>query len=168
MSKKLTFQDPSSEKLHDLTDITTRLPLYLCDNCEFSSSQISKTKEHLKTKHNIDNYKPYICSICDLKWDNSLSFIRHNQRKHAEHEERQKFICDLCGRALLSRTALKKHKIVHSAGKEKNFVCDICGLATTTDWYLEKHKRQQHKPVIYGNSGCGVFKGGIQKVLFNI
>ena len=101
----------------------------------------------MKTKHSIDNYKPYICSICDLKWDNSLNFIRHNQRKHAEHEERQKFICDLCGRALLSKTALKKHKIVHSAGKEKKFVCDICGLATTTDWYLIKHKRQQHKPV---------------------
>ena len=126
---------------------TTRLSLYLCDNCEFSSSRISETKEHMRTQHNIDNYKPYICSICDLKWDTSLDFIRHNLRKHGEQEKRQKFICDLCGRALLSRTNLKKHKIVHSAGKEKNFVCDICGLATTTDWYLIKHKRQQHKPV---------------------
>ena len=96
---------------------TTRLLLYLCDNCEFSSSRLLETKEHLKTQHNIDSYKPYICSICDLKWDNSLDFIRHNQRKHVEHEKRKKFVCDLCGRALLTRTALKKHKIVHSAGK---------------------------------------------------
>ena len=46
---------------------------------------------------------------------------------------------------MLSSSNLKKHKMLHSAGKEKNFVCDICGLATTTDWYLDKHKRQQHK-----------------------
>ena len=121
-----------------------KLPLFLCDNCDFSASRISETKEHLKTKHDIDVYKPFICNICDLKWDNAGSFLKHNQNHHVGYENRQKFVCDLCGEALLSGNALRRHKMIHSAGKEKNFVCDICGKAMTTQFYLVKHKRQQH------------------------
>ena len=143
---EVCFSEKEIVKHHlDNHKLFTRLPLYLCDNCEFSSSRISETKEHLKTKHDIDEYKPFICNICDLKWDDPCSFFKHNQNHHIGYENRQKFVCDLCGRAMLSSTNLRRHKIVHSAGKEKNFVCDICGLATTTDWYLDKHKRQQHK-----------------------
>ena len=66
-----------------------KLPLFLCDNCDFSSSRISETKEHLKKKHDIDVYKPFICNICDLKWDIAGSFLKHNQNHHVGYENRQ-------------------------------------------------------------------------------
>ena len=53
------------------------LSYFQCDLCDFYSDQRNKTKEHLKTEHNIDEYNPYKCRQCTFKVFNYAELSRH-------------------------------------------------------------------------------------------
>merc|ERR1712008_364013 len=127
-------------KHHQEIHTLLKMPFYLCDKCEFSSDKLVETKKHLISEHGIDEYKPYQCNHCNSKLRKNYDLIQHYERNHTDIENRPKFVCDECGKELLTKTTLKRHKTkVHEKqGNSKKtgdiefesrlkFICEECG-----------------------------------------
>lgn len=58
------------------------------------------------------------------------------------HTDGKSFICDICGFAVFSASALTIHKRTHTG--EKPYYCDICPHKFTTSGGLLRHKKRVH------------------------
>ena len=67
---------------------------------------MSETSKHMKSEHDIDDYKPYKCKHCDYT-HNHIRFLAEHVKNHNPNRS---FICDICGASLKSASSLKYHK----------------------------------------------------------
>ena len=64
---------------------------------------MSETSKHMKSEHDIDDYKPYVCKHCKSAWGDVANYCRH-VRSHYQ----QNVICNVCG-AELKPGSLQHH-----------------------------------------------------------
>ncbi|XP_077576201.1 uncharacterized protein LOC144198874 [Stigmatopora nigra] len=85
-----------------------------------------------------DNYKPYICSVCDKGYEKYSQLERHLKL----HTGEKPCSCTLCNKSFWNQADLDRHMTFHSTIKP--FVCNYCNRAYKRGDSLKRHKRYKH------------------------
>lgn len=64
------------------------------------------------------------------------------ERDHCCKNKPQQFVCDECGKVLISKGGLRLHKIVHDG--VKNHLCPVCGKKFRRNNQLQTHIKRMH------------------------
>ena len=134
--------------------------IYQCNSCEYSSKTKCNMMRHIETRHELSSET---CHICGLKFKSKESMSQHIKKKHYAPEgqkkcekcmkcfknedfdghvcEKEKFICNTCGRAFLTKYSLIRHnKVEHEhVVLPKPFICDKCDFCCETKYDLKSH-----------------------------
>ncbi|XP_015834164.2 gastrula zinc finger protein XlCGF26.1 isoform X44 [Tribolium castaneum] len=122
---------------------------FFCEICKKVFADRGSYTTHLRT-HDPDYIREvFTCQTCRKVFRSSASFKKH-LRKHEGIVET--FMCDLCGKNLLTREGLKTHKLIHSG--VKSYVCDYCGKTFSQRNTLRDHIRIHTKERPYICSVC--------------
>ncbi|XP_031618752.1 zinc finger protein 271-like [Contarinia nasturtii] len=188
----------SEEKLakHQLCHNRTKKASFICNVCEKAFATKSDLRCHLSTHE-----KQAECNICGEKFSSVTIMLQHrerhgkkkvitcrfkgcnqvfeNRREFIQHtnqhpsDEKKKFICSYCGKAMASMSYLRDHINIHTGKKpfeckeckkcfaktnslrrhllihtgEKPYICDIghCNQAYRDSIDLKRHKFSAHK-----------------------
>lgn len=109
--------------------------------CEICHQKLEKKylDGHMNRHYGLE---PYACAHCGLQFHCKLNRSRHEVRNHAPEEET--IPCDVCGKMIRSRTALKQHMKSH---QEKKFECQQCGVKAPNQNTLKRHMDHIHNQV---------------------
>ncbi|XP_070546148.1 zinc finger protein 320-like isoform X1 [Ptychodera flava] len=95
-------------------------------------------------KHMVDSHAEEIpvfpCNYCDRTFINCATRSNHILSKHSNDV----FECDVCKRVFSYRSALTKHKRIHS---ERKFDCRYCDMKFTTEGIRSTHEKELHSEV---------------------
>ena len=84
----------------------------------------------MKSEHDIDDYKPYVCKHCKSAWGDVANYCRH-VRSHYQ----QNVICNVCG-AELKPGSLQHH--INRWGQNSAFHYSSCDYSAFHE--IELHK----------------------------
>ncbi|XP_025073804.1 zinc finger protein 62-like [Pogonomyrmex barbatus] len=142
----------------------------ICDVCGKTCSNSNSLYVHQKWAH----FKPkYECEICKRRMVTQKNLDQHIL---LQHERRESFVCEecgksfsenhrlkqhmmthtgdrphdchICGRAFARRTAYRQHLLIHTG--KRPYICDICGKAFTQKPGLICHRKSHpgvHPPL---------------------
>jgi len=120
--------------------------IYKCSEdesgCNFSSSDTSETKAHLK-QHMLDLGLMKECDICK-KLVKKLYFGRHYEMHQTEGIT---YKCELCEAEFKHKASLETHRKAHNEKREKNNACDLCEKKFHTKGQLKAHINSVHKQI---------------------
>ncbi|RWS21406.1 zinc finger protein 737-like protein, partial [Leptotrombidium deliense] len=106
--------------------------------------------------------RPHECPTCGKRYMYESSLTVHEIKKHEKKVQiegtdefysesnlpkpyEQSYICDQCGKILLSKHSLDMHQVsAHGTDHEKPFQCDICGQRFVKIRSLINHRRKEH------------------------
>ena len=94
-------------------------------------------------KHNVHN-KSLFCSYCLRTFHNMKDRNNHTRMIHKNISE-EKFVCELCGKSYMSKTALKYHTDIVHAMSIQTEKCPICKLAFGHKISLKRHMKIHQK-----------------------
>ena len=116
--------------------------LYICKTCSktFPSISLSRINKHLKLAHKVGaDIQCFRCSkVFVYKWQLKI---------HQDvHDKVKKVVCDLCGRKLCDKYAMKNHRLyIHGSHdeqtKRKKYQCEICKKGFYLESLLTQHKQ---------------------------
>jgi len=139
--------------------------IFECDLCEKKFKWKQALNVH-KQKHT-GIYRKHPCKECDKTFNSAAAAYSHVKLCHTErlachhcgklicgkknleihiatvHLGERSYLCDICGDALKSQGALKKHRKIHTG--EKPYVCDSCGKSFSSCGAMTTHKKK-HGP----------------------
>jgi len=90
------------------------------------------------------------CAYCGKVIKERLARIRH-EKEHRVKAER-KFSCDICSKAFIDKTSLKRHSMIHTG--EKPYQCSDCGKQFVQLDKLKNHRRHHTGETPYECSKC--------------
>ena len=91
---------------------------YKSDTCSlFSVSEDINESMHIK--EDIDKCKGRYCNVSDALDKENVHEVEVTQTVERRYEQ-----CDICGTKLISKSRLKKHKLIHAV--ERPYECDVC------------------------------------------
>nr|XP_015834138.1 PREDICTED: zinc finger protein OZF isoform X23 [Tribolium castaneum] len=134
---------------------------HLCKYCGRSCYDKATLKSH-EEKHAAE-YKTnkFKCEFCDKTFLQEKYLRQHHVRIHIDGG--QKFVCDLCGKRVSSRTSLRDHLLMHSG--QKPIKCKLCGKGFVLKTTLKSHMRTHTGDRPYVCKECG--KAFTQKAALN-
>ena len=109
-SKKL---DKLSEDQTNITRVTgvvdgKKKSKYLCNQCDYESTQTTNVKVHIETKH---EKRKYGCSECEKECNSVASLLYHKKTKH----DGFRITCTFCDHKFTTPQGLKVHMTnIHS------------------------------------------------------
>lgn len=126
---------------------------FLCKFCGKGFVQRKTFNSHLRQSHqmtqeevdrlrwrdsgcNIDGNK---CLDCDVEFGTSQELFKHCA---TTHDEKQKFMCDVCGKEFTSKAWLVSHQKYHRGVRNKR--CTKCPSSFTEFKGLRTHLRRVH------------------------
>ena len=137
-----------------------------CHLCDQKTPTIEVLRSHWDEKHpgETDNSRGgptiqenglYICEHCGSKFPTINGLRSHVVQKHATPKYKPKVTCEICGKAISTKTHLIIHKMrIHkmtfegvNGGKKyvpDKLLCDICGASSTSPYSLRIHKEELH------------------------
>lgn len=151
-----------------------------CEKCGFGFVRMFEYRKHVKVKHGVSNF---ICNVCGVSCCDKTSLERHIARhaddygknpgfkcehcsksfpqerylkyhvKRMHREDRKRYICDLCGKEVLSKQSLRDHQLIHTG--EKPVECKECGKKFTISTSLKVHMRSHTGERPYECKDCG-------------
>ena len=160
-----------------------------CDICHAEFTRSNNLKEH-KTIHTGDG-SVYQCKLCHTTCNRKADLRLHVQKLHTSKKPMQ---CEMCGKRLPDRNALKVHEKKHTRERcskcdscpyrsisqrhlkthmlihknQKPFQCDGCDQSFRQRQLLKRHQSLYHKPALGRNSSLDdngkVQGGGIQQL----
>ncbi|XP_017841102.2 zinc finger protein 254 [Drosophila busckii] len=130
---------PQSSKLHS------------CDQCDKQFRLRSNLQRHLQQHLPMPKRKLYPCTSCDKQFTTLASAQSHAQYIHQEERPRP-VMCEQCGIAVHSLSALKEHLLCHT--DDTPFECDVCQKRFKSSNRL-KHHKETHDPRKYICPECG-------------
>ncbi|XP_044744054.1 oocyte zinc finger protein XlCOF19-like [Chrysoperla carnea] len=112
-----------------------------CEVCQICGKNVRKTylERHLKIH---EERSPYPCTECNKKFSLEKSLEIHFKRVHQNEQLKYHYLCNICGRGVVSRAELKRHLNAHKGVKP--FECDICGKSYGRTGALNHHKKTVH------------------------
>ncbi|XP_067621085.1 zinc finger protein weckle-like isoform X2 [Eurosta solidaginis] len=146
----LKFRRIGSYRLHLHRKHGIPLPTLTCAQC----SKIFKTEYELKKHINI--HRPtsekniFPCPQCDRKFQNKDYVATHIK---FVHEDIRPFVCDECGEAVRTESALREHMLTHS--DYAAFECVICKKCFKNRPRLKKHM-ETHSANKHTCDECGL------------
>ncbi|XP_053384658.1 zinc finger protein 665-like [Mercenaria mercenaria] len=129
-------------KIHDENSIK-----YKCTVCSREYVNKSHWKEHVKL-HDGSNFVQ--CDQCGKSYNSKKSLNLH---KSSTHVDERKFICQVCGKAFLTKHHLKNHLITHD--DERNYKCRFCDATFKKNDVLKMHENVHTKEQKYICDICG-------------
>ncbi|XP_066254732.1 zinc finger protein OZF-like isoform X42 [Euwallacea similis] len=131
------FFSNSSLRLH-VNSRHTGKSRFVCDICSRSCYDKTALKNHME-KHE-PGYKlrsKVKCPQCEQEFLDKKYLKIHLSKKHGTDS---KFICDLCGKELYSKSGLKDHMNIHQGLKPHK--CELCGEGFANSTTLRLHCRR--------------------------
>ena len=132
--------------------IKLRLPLYGCEHCSYITKFSRNFRNHLY-RHHIA--KTLQCQVCS-----KMFALPKDLKQHMVFHTNQVFPCDVCGKKLRSKFALKVHTdAIHKGirNRPKAYLCTLCGKLCRNITAYKYHQNREHlhmKP--YACDTCGV------------
>uniref|UniRef100_A0A8D9ELR5 PR domain zinc finger protein 5 n=1 Tax=Cacopsylla melanoneura TaxID=428564 RepID=A0A8D9ELR5_9HEMI len=120
--------------LREHMNIHTASKKHVCEVC--GQAFVHKASLNL---HKFSHGTPFTCNHCGKNYANPLTFKTHILENHSNLP---KYVCDICGKELKTKSILQKHLVVHS--NERPFVCPICNASYKMKKHLSHHHRQRH------------------------
>ena len=141
-------------------EMSTSFSHYQCLHCKYASTNSSNLYRHVNSIHKPTTETCYLCGHISK---NKISLIAHINKKHRAPEgqtkceqclncfpnenfeghlcERQKIICNICGKTYVTEKSLKEHiKVEHEKVViTKSFFCHKCDFSCTTKGGLSAH-----------------------------
>lgn len=163
--------------------VATDIPNLECKRCNTAFATENQLTAHYRTHMPAKDRAENSCSYCPKLFTTPAALKRHIM---FIHENVKPFICDCCGKALKTITALNEHKLVHTdecpfecpvchrsfknmarlkihsdTHTNNNYVCNICGLKLNTRRTLNMHQLVHSDAKQYKCDVCGAaFKRG--------
>ena len=83
------------------------------------------------------------CSACNSHFTERKTYERH-LKTHATQGTEEECTCNICGKVLSSKYALKTHQFTH---QEKSVQCKYCPYKCINEQYLNHHIKIKHKHI---------------------
>lgn len=128
---------------------------FLCDFCGKGFVQKWNLSEHMVNAHR-DTEQEYECALCSGRFKHRSEIEKHaleaHQLTHLEElnamvKQSEAYLCDFCGKNLLSVKALKLHMKTHSAQRPKCEICDKT-FSSYSALYMHRKIHSGEKPYI--------------------
>uniref|UniRef100_A0A8D8F5R2 Zinc finger protein 37 homolog n=1 Tax=Culex pipiens TaxID=7175 RepID=A0A8D8F5R2_CULPI len=164
--KKRSYQSRKTEATKKMSPADYKRhyqQLYKAQNkveCEVCHQKVDKKYlDGHKNRHY--GLEPYECAECGLQFHCKLNLTRHEARNHAPEEEA--IPCEVCGKMIRSRQALKQHMKSH---EEKKFECQLCDVKAPNQHTLKRHMDIHNQVRDFVCSHCG--KAFYRQTVLNI
>ncbi|XP_046747061.1 zinc finger protein 287-like isoform X7 [Diprion similis] len=103
----------------------------ICDVCGKTCSNSNSLYVHQKWAH----FKPkYECHICHRRMVTQSNLDQHIL---LQHERRESFVCEECGKSFTENHRLKQHMMTHTG--DRPYTCTICGKAFARRTAFRQH-----------------------------
>ncbi|KAL7739125.1 hypothetical protein ACLKA6_001039 [Drosophila palustris] len=135
---------------HDKSEKESKL--LSCKHCEKMFRSRYMLQRHMQQHLPIAKRKLYPCAICGKKFTTNAYAQSHAQYMHREERPRP-VICEQCGVAVNSVSALKEHMLTHT--DYAPYECDECKKCFKSENRL-KHHKETHDPHKYICPECGM------------
>ncbi len=112
-----------------------------CNLCERFFQGKQSYLIHMSSVHGAE--KPYACDQCDFKAAIPLLLKSHKKKKHSG--QRQKWMCELCGKSFLEHHLYTHHKGQEHGEGSFSFVCHKCGETFNSKMSLSLHNSNKHR-----------------------
>ena len=122
--------------------------LFQCEICAKDFKTLHLLRKHIKNIH--EKHEKAICKICHQSYKSEENLKIHIKTVHTAPEERQKFMCDDCGKSFLSKQQFLNHSITHLSDKEleqHKMPCPYpdCDYIAMRKVNLKKHTERVHE-----------------------
>lgn len=134
---------------HDDSDKTAKL--LACKYCEKTFRLRYELQRHMQQHLPMAKRKLFPCASCDKKFTTNASAQSHAQYMHQDRP--RPVICEQCGVAVTSVSALKEHMLIHT--DYAPYECDVCKKCFKSENRLKRHK-ETHDPHKYICPECGM------------
>ncbi|XP_076238975.1 uncharacterized protein LOC143182098 [Calliopsis andreniformis] len=141
-------------------NVHTRKQLFRCEYCSKFYLYKKNLTTHLRRQH--ANTLPestksnvqckYVCGICLESFPQKLFWEKHLRQQHGLRDK-DKYLCDLCGAMLSTKSRLMVHRRVHM--NEKIVNCEVCGKGFVDKENLNIHRRIHTGEKPYACTQCG-------------
>ncbi|EDW75973.2 uncharacterized protein Dwil_GK14921 [Drosophila willistoni] len=131
---------------------TSPMAQFSCPECPKKFHNHWNLKRHTQQHLPLPKRKMFPCPNCDKKFTSNASALQHVQYMHQDERPRP-VICEQCGVAVHSISALKEHVLKHT--DYAPFECDICKKCFKSSNRL-KHHKETHDPHKYICPECGM------------
>ena len=116
-----------------------RLPLYGCTQCTYITKFPRNFRNHLY-RHHVE--KKLKCPVCS-----KMFALPKDLKQHMVFHTVQIFTCEVCGKKLKSKFALKVHtNVLHKGIKitPKAYLCTLCGKLCRNITAYKEHQNREH------------------------
>lgn len=142
---KKGFIEKSQLREHMFTHVGERP--FACNQCDKKYSTRSSLSSHKRYIHPAGNHPSYDCHLCGFKFPYQTRLLSHLET----HAGIRKYLCDFCGTAFVTTSALRRHRKSHEplAAHSRSKVCTICGslYASTKSLHVHMRLHTGEKPV---------------------
>lgn len=139
----------SGNLLHLEQQALLSLETVIVDNKSLVKLVSSSPKRGKKKKAEVlQQNAPHTCELCGYTMPRSKMDV--HQRLHSGERP---FICDICGKGLISQNKLQRHKLIHL--DVKRHTCDQCGAGFQMKYKLQMHMHIHTGKKPYLCSICG-------------
>ncbi|XP_055599588.1 zinc finger protein weckle-like [Uranotaenia lowii] len=145
------FKNRSLYSHHMQTDHTNSEELkYGCEICPKKFSTERSAKLHAVVHLPDEQKLIHPCEYCDKKFSKLVNVYAHIK---AVHNKERLYVCEECGKALVTKGALKEHKLTHS--DDQPFQCSCCSKSFKNLARLKIHE-DTHNDTLYVCPHCGL------------
>lgn len=150
-----------TQKREDMKEIHLESsPVFLCRKCRKNFTSLAELKQHVSAPEECIDAN-LVCNKCSKGFETMLDKRQHMRT----HIERQKFVCDKCGKEYLHMSSLENHKSIQhgeyiKSDESQRFKCRHCTQIFPNRTDLFAHTKEHENNQSFLCDMCGkCFKG---------